>query len=97
MKTILIVGDDRGLIRLMQIQLKQLGYETFMGMGGKRAIDMAVKELPDLITLDIRPSEMNDLEVERCVRQNPETHAIPILAMTTSFTLQERQRCLQSG
>ena len=53
-KTILIVGDDRGLIRFMQIQLKQLGYETFMGMGGKRAIDMAVKELPDLITLDIK-------------------------------------------
>lgn len=58
-----------------------------MAMEGKRVIDTAVKELPDLITLDIRQPEMNGLEVERCVRQNSETHALPILAMTTNFTL----------
>lgn len=68
-----------------------------MAMEGKRVIETAVKELPDLITLDIRQPEMNGLEVERCVRQNSETHALPILAMTTNFTLQEQQLCLQSG
>ncbi len=93
-KKILIVEDDPRATRLKQMQLKHLGYSSIVAMNGKQALDMAVAQLPDLITLAMTLPDMDGLEVARCIRQNPETHAIPILATTQSFTPQEQDLCL---
>jgi len=94
---ILIVEDNADLTRILELHLKNLGYDTIPAKNGKEALDLAAAELPDLITLDITLPDMDGLEVARSIRQNSQTQSIPILAVTARFLPEDRAQCIQSG
>jgi len=96
-KKILIVDDNPDLIFILQLQLKNQGYETILAVNGKQAVDMTTAQLPDLIVMDIMMPQMNGLQAARLIRQNPKTSSIPILAATAKITIAEKEECLQSG
>ncbi len=94
---ILIVEDNPDLISILQVQLENKGYDTVQAVNGKKAVDMATAQLPDLIVMDIMMPQMNGLEATRLIRQNPKTRSIPILAATAKITIADKEECLQSG
>ena len=94
---ILIVESNPDFIRLVQMQLSHLGYDITLATNGRQAIDMAIAQSPDLIALDLRLPDMDGLEVTRCLRQIPGTHAIPILAVAESFAPEDQERSLECG
>jgi two-component system OmpR family response regulator len=76
---ILIVEDDRNLLDTLKYNLRREGYEVVTAIDGAEALDVARREKPDLIILDIMLPKMSGFEVCRILRKNM---TVPILMLT---------------
>jgi two-component system OmpR family response regulator len=76
---ILIVEDDRNLLDTLKYNLRKEGYEVVIAVDGAEALDVARREKPDLIILDIMLPKMSGFEVCRILRKNM---TVPILMLT---------------
>jgi len=77
--TVLVVEDDRNLLDTLRYNLKNEGYEVFTAADGATAVDVAHREKPDLIILDVMLPEMSGFEVCRILRKEM---TVPILMLT---------------
>ncbi|MBP6179769.1 MAG: response regulator transcription factor [Anaerolineales bacterium] len=78
-QTVLIVDDEKRLVSLVESYLTQEGYRVATAFNGKQALEVAAKEKPDLIILDIMMPEMNGYEFLRAHRTERDT---PIIMLT---------------
>ena len=92
-KKILIVDDEPDVLLLLGERLTKAGYDVIKAPGGQEAIELAHKESPDLIILDIAMPGMDGSEVANTLRAHPPTRDIPIVFLTCLFTKQEEQAC----
>ncbi len=79
---VLIVDDDREMVELIQLFLDNAGYQTVTAVSGEAALDIASRELPDLILLDIMMPKIDGWEVFRSIRNDPQTRDIPVAFIT---------------
>ncbi|MCX5748082.1 MAG: response regulator, partial [Proteobacteria bacterium] len=79
---ILVVDDEPQAVELMAVRLDGLASSIFRAYGGREAIELARRELPDLIVLDLMMPEVNGFEVVEVLHQDPDTSRIPILVVT---------------
>jgi DNA-binding response OmpR family regulator len=76
---ILIVEDDRNLLDTLKYNLRKEGHEVVTAVDGAEALDVARREKPDLIILDIMLPKLSGFEVCRILRKETTT---PILMLT---------------
>ena len=69
---ILIVDDEPDILEFMEYNLKKEGYQVLQAKNGKEAVDVAKRELPHLIILDIMMPVMDGIEACRTLREIPE-------------------------
>ncbi|HRH67496.1 MAG TPA: response regulator, partial [Bacteroidia bacterium] len=69
---ILLVDDEPDILEFMEYNLKKESYNVFTAGNGREAIEIAKKEKPDLIILDIMMPEMDGIETCRALREIPE-------------------------
>jgi two-component system alkaline phosphatase synthesis response regulator PhoP len=69
---ILLVDDEPDILEFMAYNLKKEGYEVFTGQNGREAIEIAKKEKPQLIILDIMMPVMDGIEACRQIREMPD-------------------------
>lgn len=79
MTKILIVDDEENIATTLKYNLIREGYEVSVSADGRQALDMARREKPDLVILDLMLPGMNGLDVCRSLRQNS---TVPILMLT---------------
>lgn len=79
---ILIVDDDKDIIEFLSYNLKKEGFEVFKAENGKRAIAVAIKEIPDLILLDVMMPEMDGIEACYQLREKSELKNVVIAFLT---------------
>src|SRR5436309_847732 len=88
---VLIVDDDPRAVELIALHVADLASKVLRAYGGADAIEMARRELPDLIVLDLLMPEVNGFDVVAALHENPGTATIPILIVTSkSITAQDR-------
>jgi DNA-binding response OmpR family regulator len=80
-KKILIVEDERALLNIVQLILKN-AYEVEIALNGRQGLERATASPPDLILLDITMPEMDGLEVLKRLKDNPSTTMIPVILLT---------------
>ena len=97
METILIVEDNPQSMRLIEMVLKARDYTLLKATDGEEALDMAVKEQPDLIIMDVRLPKMNGLEVTRKLRELTAFSQTPIIGVTAYAMKGDRERVIESG
>jgi two-component system alkaline phosphatase synthesis response regulator PhoP len=68
---ILLVDDEPDILEFMDYNLKKEGYHVLLGKNGKEAVEIAKKEHPDLIILDIMMPVMDGIEACRIIRSTP--------------------------
>src|SRR3989338_7223495 len=83
-KKILIVDDEPDVLKVVQYSLLKEGYEIIMAENGKKALEMATLEMPDLILLDLMMPEMDGLEVCRRFQADENLKSIPVILMTAN-------------
>jgi len=79
---ILIVDDEKDIVKMLDYNLKKEGFRTVAASDGEEALDKAAREHPDLILLDLMLPEVDGLEVCKALKKEPKTAAIPVIMLT---------------
>jgi len=91
---VLVVDDDPIMHRVLRQYLERNGYQMIDAGNGREAIETAIRELPQVILLDVRMPEMSGLAALRELKENEITKDIPVIVVTVNadrLTLMESQ------
>jgi DNA-binding response OmpR family regulator len=83
-RKILIVDDERDIVKALTIRLQSKGYNTVVAFDGAQGVFMAHKEKPSLILLDIRMPAGDGFSVAEKLKESKRTSRIPIIFITGS-------------
>jgi CheY-like chemotaxis protein len=97
MATILVVEDNEENWDMLSRRLRRRGYLVVHAADGQEAVEMAARERPDLILMDVSLPVMDGLEATRRIKAHAETQTTPIIALTAHATSTDRDRALQAG
>ncbi len=97
MKKILVVEDEKNIVRVVTYNLEREGYQVSVAKDGEEALEKAGRELPDLILLDLMLPKMDGLEVCRQLRAQPKTAQLPIIMLTAKTQESDRIVGLEMG
>jgi PAS domain S-box-containing protein len=92
--TVLVIDDDRAATDLIQIILQNEGYNVLKAFHGKDGLEIAARENPDLIILDLIMPETSGFNVAYQLKQIPATRGIPIIILTSMEIDEEMQQQL---
>ncbi len=96
-KKILFIEDEKRLQEALGVKLKAEGYEVLSAMDGKSGLEMAEKEKPDLILLDLILPKMDGFQVLEAIKAKPSISAIPIIILSNLESGKDIERCLALG
>lgn len=79
---ILIIEDEKNIVELLRYNLEKAGFRPLVSSKGDAGLELARKEMPDLLILDLMLPEIDGLEICKILRQNDKTANIPIIMLT---------------
>ncbi len=94
---VLVVDDEMDTLRLLRTVLQIGGFEPITTLNSLEALDLAEREKPDVVLLDIMMSELDGFMLCRMMRQNPVTQDLPIIFVTAYQSLDLEERRLEAG
>jgi two-component system cell cycle response regulator DivK len=96
-KKILVVEDNLMNLELVMDILETSGYAVVAAQNGNEALELANREQPDLILMDIQLPELDGLEVTRRLKNNTTTRHIKVVALTAHAMRGDEDRARQAG
>ncbi|HEY0776446.1 MAG TPA: PAS domain S-box protein, partial [Gemmatirosa sp.] len=78
-RRVLVVDDDAKAVEMIALRMESMGHTVLRASGGREAIDVARRELPDLIVLDLMMPDVSGFDVAEALDLEPATVRIPIL------------------
>ena len=96
-KTILVVDDEKNIRDLLVFNLQNEGYNTLEAADGLEAVDIALKEKPDLILLDVMLPKLDGKSVCKKLRYSLNISNIPILMISAKDTETDKIVGLEIG
>jgi two-component system cell cycle response regulator DivK len=96
-KKVLYVEDNPRNMRLVRKFLEHAGYEVLEAENGLKGLEIAEKERPDVILMDINLPDIDGLEATMRLKDNTDLKAIPVIALTANAMHGDRERCLAGG
>ena len=79
---ILVVDDDKEVVRLMSAYLEQAGYGVLVAYNGESAMHILRRERPDLVLLDLMLPDRDGWDITRTMRADPTLRHTPIIMLT---------------
>ncbi len=96
-KKILVVDDERDIVKALMIRLQGAGYDVVTAFDGAQGVFMAHKEKPDLIILDIRMPAGNGFSVAQRLKHSTHTFTIPVIFLTGSPEKNAEEKAMAMG
>jgi two-component system alkaline phosphatase synthesis response regulator PhoP/two-component system response regulator VicR len=81
-KKILVVDDERHIVRLVQVNLERAGYQVVAAFDGKEALKKVSSEKPDLVVLDVMMPYMDGFQVLKQMKADAASKDIPVIMLT---------------
>jgi CheY-like chemotaxis protein len=97
MRTILVIDDNADIRENTAEILELAGYKTLIAENGKRGVDIALKEKPDIIVCDIMMPELDGYGVLHLLRKNPDTLYIPFIFLTAKTERSDLRKGMEMG
>jgi len=95
--TILLVEDFDDTRLMMKMWLSRIGYRVLEAETGQEGVEMAQKERPDLIIMDMMMPGMNGLDATQLIRQDRALRRTPIVAVSAYGADEYRSIALEAG
>lgn len=96
-KKILLVDDHRTVLRLLETILRLRGFEVVYARDGLEGIEIARRELPDLIMLDVMMPKLDGFKACRQLKEDPLTRDIPVIFLTARLEETDAETGRQAG
>lgn len=96
-RRILVVEDNEQNLYLVRFILENNGHEVIEARDGTIGVELAIKEKPDLIIMDIQLPDIDGLEATRKIRASEEDSEIPIVALTSYAMPNDQDKALAAG
>ena len=97
MPRILLVEDNEMNRDMLSRRLIRKKYEVLVAVDGGEGVAMTRSEAPDLILMDMSLPVIDGWEATRQLKANPETKAIPIIALTAHAMSGDREKAMEAG
>ncbi|MCB9799706.1 MAG: response regulator transcription factor [Candidatus Omnitrophica bacterium] len=79
---ILMIEDEKNIVELVKYNLEEQGYSVAAEMRGDQGLQRAIKEIPDLILLDLMLPGMNGIDICKTLKNNEKTSHVPVIMLT---------------
>jgi len=96
-KHVLIVDDNHMNLELAGDLLEMDGFQVTLLDNGEAALSETRSSQPDLVLMDLRMPGINGLEAQQALRQCESTRDIPVVVLTASVMVGEKERLLSEG
>jgi len=97
MTKILIAEDEPDIRDLIAFTLRFAGHEVVTATNGEEAVQVAQKEAPDLIILDVRMPRMTGYDACRAIKSDPALNAVPVIFLSAKGQKSEIQDGMNAG
>ena len=97
MTKVVIAEDEPDIRDLIKFTLQFAGYEVFAGGNGEEGYELAKREKPDLVLMDVRMPRMTGYEACRKIKSDPELKHIPVIFLSAKGQDSEIQSGLDAG
>jgi diguanylate cyclase (GGDEF)-like protein len=94
--TILVVEDDRAIANMLQATLQLEGYTAAVAVNGEEGLNAALRDLPELILLDLMLPGIDGFEVLRRLRAHPKSEHIPVIVLSARHDVEDKVRAFES-
>lgn len=94
--TVLVVDDNAELRHFLALRLAGR-YRVLEAENGCLGLELAIRELPDLVISDVMMPEMDGIELARALKENEETATIPLILLTAKSTKRDTVEGLEAG
>jgi ligand-binding sensor domain-containing protein/signal transduction histidine kinase/CheY-like chemotaxis protein len=94
---VLVVDDVESNRAMLQEMLPRVNLEVLTAENGQEALRIAGEYLPDIIIMDIVMPVMDGYEAANTLKSNPKTKDIPVLVLSASSTVEQKEKILESG
>lgn len=97
MKKVLVVEDNKDNLRIVQYALQRAGYEVISAGSGEEGVELAAKERPCFIIMDINLPGIDGIDATMRIRNSTADGGIPIIAVTSYAMAGDRERIMKAG
>lgn len=97
MKKVLIVDDEEALLSVLSTKFKEEGVQVFTAENGKKGLEVAFAERPDIIVLDIMMPEMDGFDVMKHLQEDDWGKTVPVILLTNSSSFETISKAVSSG
>jgi CheY-like chemotaxis protein len=97
MPTILLVEDNELNRDMLSRRLVRKGYDVLIAEDGAKGLSAATDGKPDLILMDMSLPVLDGWEATRRLKAEPETRAIPVIALTAHAMSSDREKAVAAG
>ena len=95
---ILYVEDNDDNVYMLKMRLELLGeFEVLAAEDGEKGCEIALRERPDIILMDLEMPVIDGWEATRRLKGNPQTHDIPVIALSAHALADEREKAIAAG
>ena len=94
---ILYVEDNEDNIYMLSRRLKRKGFEVLIAENGQLGVELCLKEIPDLILMDLSLPVMDGWEAIKVIKNESSIKHIPIIALSAHAMDQHKQQALDAG
>ncbi len=96
-KKILVVEDEETVRRFMKVYLEFENFRVVEASNGKEALELVLKEKPDLVVTDLMMPEMDGEQLYKAMKENEETRSIPIIVVSVKNNFDDVQAAYLKG
>jgi CheY-like chemotaxis protein len=95
---ILYVEDNDDNVYMLKMRLELLGeFEVLAAEDGEKGCEIALRERPDIILMDLEMPVIDGWEATPRLKGNPQTHDIPVIALSAHALAGEREKAIAAG
>ena len=95
---ILYVEDNDDNVYMLKMRLELLGdFEVLAAEDGEKGCEIALRERPDIILMDLEMPVIDGWEAARRLKGDPQTHDIPVIALSAHALAGEREKAMAAG
>ncbi len=97
MAKILVVDDEPSIVEVVELILKDKGYDVITAFDGEEALKQVRSQSPDLVVLDLKLPKMDGHAVHKALREDEKHKDIPVIMLTACGELEKMQKGMETG